>query len=359
VIHNIGDQIFTNPLSTNPKLVFILANVQLQTELESSRPNIEQMLNSWSLSLNGILSSADNLSSYLNTATANLNSIKSFLDEAADAVNTLSPNVQLTLATIQGWRTNISLARTNINGGSSALSAATQNLVVSQDGLRIAQDQLIQTQAGATDEQIKSQQQQVNSMQAALESINIQISKTMVRSPLDGIITRCDATTGEVVSPNVPQITVISGGQFQIDVYVSEADIAKIKVGNPANVTLDTYGNGIIFEAKVISIDPAATLINGANDYKITLAFNDQDSRIKAGMTANADILTASVKQVLAAPKQAVITEGSDKYIMVEVGNSQPQKHKIEVGITGANGYVQIISGVSEGDRIISFISAK
>jgi len=102
----------------------------------------------------------------------------------------------------------------------------------------------------------------------------------------------------------------------------------------------------------VVKIDPAETIIEGVATYKTTLQFEKSDGRIKSGMTANIDISTDKRENVLVIPQRAVVSEGAGKFVMVDNGTSNPEKRKIETGLRGIDGNIEVISGLSEGEKI-------
>jgi len=142
---------------------------------------------------------------------------------------------------------------------------------------------------------------------------------------------------------------------FEIQTYVSEADIAKIKVGQPAIISLDAYGNQTKFDATVTAVDPAETIANGFPTYKTTLQFVKEDERIKSGMTANVGISTATKLNVVIIPVSAIISKNNDKFVLVDTGQPSPDQRKIETGLVGDNGQVEVISGLGQGDRVVNF----
>ena len=146
---------------------------------------------------------------------------------------------------------------------------------------------------------------------------------------------------------------MISTNKYEIEANVPEADIAKIKVGNTADVTLDAYGNDVRFNVKITAIDPAETVIEGVSTYKTTFQFTAEDGRIKSGMTANLDILTDKKENVIAIPSRAVITKGADKIVTV-LGNNILKEVKVTLGLRGSDGNVEIVSGISEGDKVVT-----
>jgi HlyD family secretion protein len=270
-------------------------------------------------------------------------------------------------------KANLDLAKTTINSkittvtarqraidvqkmtNANSISAAESSLTNAKSALANAQNGLNVGKAGAAPEEILAQEAQVQAAVASVRDVQAMIAKTVIRAPLDGTISKFDAKLGQIASPNVPVISMMSSGRFEIETHISETDIAKVKVGDKANITIDAYGNDVIFEAAVTNVDPAETAVNGVTTYKVTLQFTKDDDRIKSGMTANVKIITAEKQNVVAVPERTIITRGTDKFVLLDNGTSSPEERKVLVGIKGANGYWEIISGLNDGDKLLNF----
>jgi len=173
-----------------------------------------------------------------------------------------------------------------------------------------------------------------------------------LRAPISGIITKREIEKGEIVTASKPIFTLISTSPFEIEVNIPEADIAKVNIGNEAEVTLDAYGSETIFKARVVSIDPGETILEGVATYRTVLHFIEDDKRIKPGLTANVEILTDKRENVVVIPWRAVITKNGEKFVRILEGN-EPREVKVKTGLQGSDGNVEIIEGVREGDKII------
>ncbi|MEI6296913.1 MAG: efflux RND transporter periplasmic adaptor subunit [bacterium] len=355
-IRNNIDRMFSNPRSESPKLSFVVSDSALISKLEFDRYIIEPALISWSKSLIN-LSADSNVDDYLKDSYIKLDLIKNFLDKLSLAVNSLAPNSNLSQTTIDSYKSETSSARMTINLAITSLLSAEEKLRNADSSLKLANEQMLLKKSGVAVEQIRAQEALVEQASASISNTRAQIDKTVLRSPINGIVTKKSFELGEIVSANTPVFAVITDSEFEMEANVPEADIAKIKIDDTAKVTLDAYGSDVLFEAKVKKIDPAETMIEGVATYKTTLQFVKKDDRIKSGMTANIDILTNKKEGVLAIPQRAIITRGGKKIVMINTGKKDPEERVIELGLRGSNGFTEVVSGLNEGDKIVGILS--
>ena len=278
--------------------------------------------------------------------------MRAFLNDLSNGVSTLHAGGALTQTTLDGYKNDISSARTNISLAISTLSASEQTYRTSKTAAIKAEQQLTLKTNGSTAEDIAAQAAQVKSARAQLENARAVFGKTLISAPFSGLVTKVDIKEGEIASPNTPVISLISASSYEMESYVSENDISKVKVGQTAKVTLDSYGKDVIFTAKVVQIDPAETVLNGASTYKIKLQFTTNDDRIRSGMTANITIETASKPASIIVPQEAVFLENGEKVVTVE-SNGKNINKKVETGGINTAGEIEIVSGLAVGDKII------
>lgn len=342
------DQLFSNPSSINPQINFY--NFYQQQDVEWRRFNLGQTLAEWQSLI--IVMDANTPELYLEKTNKNLIEIRDYLNLISIGVNALTTSSTLSKTTLDSYKTDVSTGRTNIYTAITNLATAEEKLKTAKSTLTIAEDELTLKKAGAIPEQITAQEAQVKQAEAKMQIIRAQMEKNILRSPINGIVTKQDAKVGEIISANAPLVSIISSAKFEIETNVPEADIAKIKIGNEARMTLDAYGNDIIFAARVVSIDPAETMIEGVATYKTTLQSTEEDSRLKSGMTANLDILTAKKENVIAIPYRAITEKNGVKIVKILDG-AISRETEVETGLRGSDGNIEIISGVNEGDKII------
>jgi HlyD family secretion protein len=354
-IHNKVDQLFTNPRALQPMLNFTLSNSQLQTDIQSGRYAMEQLLTAWQASINALPSDAAALDiAGLSAQTKdNLTQVSLYLDKVAAGLTQVVYTTSYPQATIQGYQASVAAGRTAVSGDITVLNGALTGEKGAEAALASAQSQLALKQAPASATDIAAQEAQVASAQASVDAAQAQLGKAVIAAPISGTITRNDAHVGATAAPGAALITLNSSSAFQIEVFVSEADIASVKAGESAQVTLDAYGDAQPFSAHVVSVDPAATVQNGISSYKVTLAFDGNDGRVQAGMTGNVSITVASTDNALLVPSTALIKRGSASYVLRKSGGAD-ELVAVETGIAG-EAQTEIRSGISANDLIRSF----
>ncbi|MDD5165407.1 MAG: efflux RND transporter periplasmic adaptor subunit [Candidatus Pacebacteria bacterium] len=339
---NYMDSFFTNPQSVNPNINLHTDSQTISTNINSARVKVSDILSTWSSRLNGV--QLDTISPFTADVAGYLATIKSFASDLSGIVGKLSPgNSGMT-------QTQIDSITTTMNAGLTALNGAIDTVTAAQTALSSAQSNYDLKLAGNSSQSIASQQARVDQAQA-------NVNDARIYSPIDGIVTKANPSVGEFVAAGQSGFAVQSDGGFKIEAYVPEADIAKVSVKNKANVTLDAYGQYVIFPATVTEIDPAETVLEGVPTYKVTLQFDAPDARIRSGMTANTDILTREVDNVLTVPTRAVVDDNGNKTIRIV--NSDGKSYSsvgVTVGLKGSDGTTQVISGVSVGDKVVTYV---
>ena len=186
----------------------------------------------------------------------------------------------------------------------------------------------------------------------ALTDAKNKLEDYYIRAPFTGVITNIDAKKGENAQSNTSLITMMSADTFQIESFVPEVNISKIKIGDIAKITLDAYGGDVYFDASVISIDPAETIKDGVSTYKVKLQFTKKDERIKSGMTANVSVTVFSKPNTIVVPGGIVFDKGGKKFVQVKE-NQKNVDREVVVGETSALGQMEILSGLKDGDVVI------
>lgn len=331
--------------------------------------------------------SKDQAKSYLDLAKADptnenidtaLSQMKDALEDIYDALvairdtceegtyrNTVSSADKTVLDT---QKTNINTALTNVTNSKQTISSAkltnesnintAQSEVSSAEGvLKTAQDELALIVAEPRQEDVDLYQAQLNQAQAKVSLLENQVWEATLRSPIKGQVTRIDKEVGEQVSITEAVVSLLPQEPFQVEVDISEADIGKIDLADPAEITLDAFPE-MEFSGKVIEIEPAETMISGVVYYKTKVSLEAEDNKIKPGMTADVTIISDSRENVLVVPRRAVFEKDGKKFLRLTTGDAF-EEVEVETGLKGGQGEIEILSGLKEGDEVITFIKEK
>lgn len=262
-------------------------------------------------------------------------------------------------------------ARNNLNN--IKLSSESQNLAAKSKlesaakAADLAQAQYNSTVAPARSQDLQLAEAQVSQAKAALDNIDKQINDSKLEAPLAGVITEVNYEAGEQFSGGgaAPMIKMLVDNSFDVEVDIAEANISKVKVGNQVDITLDAFPDDFVIKGFVSFIEPAQTVISGVVYYKVVIEFSDiaalqeelktRGLSLKAGMTANPVITTASRENVISVPSRAIIEEDGVKKVRLLVGENM-QSVPVETGLRGDNGLTEIMSGISASDTVITFV---
>jgi RND family efflux transporter MFP subunit len=277
--------------------------------------------------------------------------VRTYTSTLLEALANAVPSGTFDAAAIASAQTSVGTLNTTISSLIISLQNAQQQIASAKLAVQSAQDALAKINAGSTSQTIEAQQAAVNAAQAQVENLAAQINDALIIAPFSGTVASVNVKTGQTVSADAVAMSLTPQSALQVELQVSELDIAKLTVGDSASVTLDAYGSSHIFPATVVSIDRAPTVINGVSSYKVVLQFADDDSSIATGMTANATIVAAQKQNVLTIQKSAVLHSGADTFVLVP-SSSGPIQQKIQTGVE-SDTQVEVTSGLSAGSEYL------
>ena len=145
-------------------------------------------------------------------------------------------------------------------------------------------------------------------------------------------------------------VEVGNSGTLTMTVAFSESDVAKVKVGQPATVTLDAL-TGVELGAHVTSISTLGTTSNSVVSYDATLTLVQRDSRVKPGMSASASVITGQASGVNLPTSAVTGTSGSVAHVNV-LQNGKTVSTPVVVGLVGDT-RTQIASGLHAGQQVV------
>ena len=260
-------------------------------------------------------------------------------------------------------------------------------------------------QAKATREQqaamLASAQKRVAQSKAGLVRYNDLLEKHNAYAPLDGVVTNLPVRTGETVVPGIQNsaastiMTIADMSLITAEVKVDETDIVNVKLNQVADVTIDAIpnkvykghvteiGNTAILRSTGVAASQSAISSQEAKDFKVVVALDNPPDEIRPGLSCTAKITTATRKNVLTIPIQALtvrqkgqlevkpkgkssgaqaatkpdpVAEKAKKEELqgvFVVANGKATFKKVETGITGATD-IEVLSGLNDGDTIIT-----
>lgn len=313
-----------------------------------------------------LLNSLDTLEDVLTNTLISLNA-------AFDTMVVTVENSEYSAAVIASFKTSlnaqstvISAAITSVQTASSNLrskdiyyqtqiNAANNSIASALSSLNLSKAKLKSKEAPPRDFEIESAKANVRRAQATLNRYLSDLSETVIKAPVDGTITKVNFDAGENSSASQPVISMIGESKLQIEVNVPESDITKITVGDNVEITLDAFSSTEKFAGVVTFIDPASTIINDVTYYNVKVDFNEPQDKIKSGMTADLTILTDQKTGVLVVPSRALVIRDGVQYVQILQAETLVER-QVTVGLKSDDGMTEIISGVSEGEDVITLV---
>jgi multidrug efflux pump subunit AcrA (membrane-fusion protein) len=198
----------------------------------------------------------------------------------------------------------------------------------------------------------KQAQAERDRVRAVLANAQVQLSYAVITAPISGVIGSVSTQEGETVAAglNAPTfVTIIDLSRLQVEAYVDEVDIGKIKVGQRAVFTVDAFPADD-FEGKVVAIYPKATIQDNVVKYIVaTEIVSAYEGRLRPEMTASVS-LQLEARNVLAIPAKAVRREGGKHTVFVSV-NGRPTPREVKLGWKDGP-WTEVASGLEEGQEI-------
>lgn len=215
---------------------------------------------------------------------------------------------------------------------------------------------------------LRQAREEVNAAQDNLEVVrdgvsksNASASSTLIRSTITGLILDIPVKVGNSVilantfNDGTTIATVANMNDLIFRGNIDETEVGRLSTGMTMKITIGALQD-LKFDARLEYIAPKATDQNGANQFEIKAAVNlpSNATNIRSGYSANAEIVLAEAKNVLAVPESAIEFDGDDTYVYVIKGEGDKQtyeRRKVQTGISdGIN--IEIRSDVKPNERI-------
>ncbi len=170
-----------------------------------------------------------------------------------------------------------------------------------------------------------------------------------LQAPIAGEVIVATTQPGQTVT--TADAVMVLSDHLIIRAQVDEVDIGKITLDNKAIITLDAYPD-IKINASVEHIYYESQTVNNVTIYEIDLVCDEVPPFFRSGMNATVDFITQSKENALLIPGEAVGGEKEGSYVLIKQANGAQVKTAVKLGISDDKN-VEVLSGVSEGDKII------
>ncbi|DAB20300.1 TPA: efflux transporter periplasmic adaptor subunit, partial [Candidatus Gastranaerophilales bacterium HUM_20] len=210
--------------------------------------------------------------------------------------------------------------------------------------------------------QINAARAQINQYQASLKTALTNLSYTKIIAPVDGTVISREIDLGQPVAASfqAPELFTIAQDltKMQIEVSVSEADIGKVREAQDVVYTLDGYPDSE-FRGKVTQVRLSPTTVSNVVTYTVIVEVNNEDLKLKPGMTANVSIITSKSEDVLCVPNMALKFTpdiNGPKYKNQGIwilDNNKPKRIDIKTGANDDSSTEIISDAISEGSKVI------
>jgi RND family efflux transporter MFP subunit len=242
--------------------------------------------------------------------------------------------------------TAIASVTTYVSGGfvgaqqsvTSAEDRANGALVASQNALEGARLTLQRTSAPPKAYDVAAAYAALLAAQSALDGATL-------RAPAAGTVISISAEIGETVAGS---FVVLNAATLQLYGTVGETDVAKLKVGQAANVRVEAIG-GTTMAGKIAAIDAGATQ-GSIPLYGVAITIASPDAAVRTGMSGSADIVVSSRDNVLVVPSQVVRVQGTRVFVQV-MKDGQLTDREVKLGAAN-DSVTEITGGLGEGEMV-------
>ncbi len=299
-----------------------------QSSAASAQSSVNSSLSLNDPNLNDVRDNLRALQISIATLTQGTSATKNKITQAGTAANTVSDAVLGSYASaIQALQTATDRAAQSVRSAQSAVSNIPFNL--------------------------QSAQVSVDNANNAVVTAKSNLDAAVLTAPAAGVVASIANQMGEFVTggnTNNAFMVLTNTTSMVLHGTIGESDVAKLKLGQVANVTVDAI-TGQKMTGKVTSLDPVATISQGVPVYGIDIAIDVPAQSLKAGMSGTAAVILASKQNVLTVPNTVIRTVNGQRGVQVLKGGEV-----VDTAATFglANDTVtEVVSGLAEGDTVV------
>jgi multidrug efflux pump subunit AcrA (membrane-fusion protein) len=213
-----------------------------------------------------------------------------------------------------------------------------------------AQRQFADLQRLGKEQQLKSAQGSKESAEGKYRSASAQLSYSLIKSPIDGVVTDRPLYEGDLATANQPLLTVMNLSRLIGKAHIPQAEATQLKVGNPAELRIAGLDEPVKGRVSLVSpaLDPGSTTV------EVWVEARKPDPALRPGMTVPVSMTAKTAKDAIVVPTAAVFrSEEAGDYVLVAGSDGKAHQKKVQVGIRDKDS-AQIVSGINAGDPVIT-----
>jgi HlyD family secretion protein len=271
----------------------------------------------------------------------------------------LSARVLQAQATLAAQEAQLAQSRARLDASNHAADRASKLAERGAGTAQLSEDAAAQAREAV--EAVHAAEHLLQQSQAALKLAQVARLKATLAAPFDGLLVEVHPDPGEELAPATPVFEIIDDTRLHVEAPVDEADVGKLKLGQPATLKLDALPDRSI-EGTVTKIGPAVRKdVKGARTMPIDVAVNDvaaaATAGVRSGMSANVEVRVAEKPNVPSLPTNVIIGRGVKRNVY-RVENGVAKLVPVEVGLSNWD-RSEILSGVRPGDEVVATLNAK
>jgi len=252
---------------------------------------------------------------------------------------------------VQGWIDKLYVKSVGdpVKKGQALYDIYSPELVNAQEELLLALDRKNKRLVKAAENRLVALQLPKSAIKSLMKTGIIKQSITFY-APQNGVVENLKIREGFFVKPGSTLMSIGDLSEVWVEAEVFERQAALVKTGTPVTMTLD-YIPGKSWQGKIDYVYP--TLDAKTRTVKVRLRFKNQDAEFKPNMFAQIAIHTSADKSALLIPKEALIRTGTQDRVVLALGEGSFKSIEVKVGRFDSE-QVEILSGLSEGERVVS-----
>lgn len=298
----------------------------------------------------------------LSKATADLRAAEDDLQRNQSLLNAGAISQQ----TVVQKRSVRDAAQAAVNQAQAALrlqQSGTRSEEITQARSQVEQRQqaLNLLKAGSRPEDIAAARAQVESARGALQTIQTQLNDTVIKAPFTGVVTRKYADPGSFVTPTTAGSSVEGSASnsiltlastYQVVAYLDEANVARVKVGQPVKITADSYPDRT-FNGTVSQVAAQATTTSNVTSFEVKVSLEPAAQQLlKVGTNVEAEFQVGQLNNAILVPSAAIVRQQNGTGVYVVGQDKKPVFKPIEIGTT-VEEQTEVKSGLNRNDQVL------